>query len=328
MRHPLSEDAFLALIDEAFPENRSEDFVGRSDDCAILDAPPRLLVSTDIFLEDIHFRRSYFTAYEIGWKALAVNVSDIAAMGGVPLGFSLALTSAPGLDDAFLREMFRGMADVAGKHDITLTGGDLSKGNALCLTITIWGKPGKQVLLRGACRPGDVLFVVGDFGLARAGLPALEKMGRDASKHFPAAVATHLLPEPKVDEGLILSSLPGVRGAMDLSDGLARDLPRFLTSRSGRRLGADLHIDPSSLHREITHYCTQQKIEPCGFAVLGGEDYALLAAADASTLPEVMEKLPITRVIGSVVEEPGISLNGKTFTQTGFDHFTEKEAKP
>jgi thiamine-monophosphate kinase len=326
MRHPLSEDAFLTLIDEAFPENRGEDFVGRSDDCAVIEAPSRLLVSTDIFLEDAHFRRSYFTPYEIGWKALAVNVSDIAAMGGVPLGFSLALTSAPGLDEAFHQEMFSGMADLAGRHDITLSGGDLSKGSSLCLTITIWGRPHDRVLLRGACRAGDVLFTVGAFGLARAGLLSLEEHGRKAEKDFPTAVAAHLLPHPRVAEGLVLSSLPGVRGAMDLSDGLARDLPRFLMSRRGLSLGAELHFEAGDLHEEIRSYCAEKKLDPAAFALLGGEDYALLAAADAKSFPDVQRALPASQAIGRVAVEPGIKLNGRAFTETGFDHFTKSES--
>ena len=316
-----SEEDFLALIDQCFPTAHPDLLVPRGDDCALVAAPGELLVSTDIFREHIHFRRSYFSAGDIGHKALAVNLSDIAAMGGQPLCFSLGLTTLPGLPRAFFAEMFAAMAELAGRHGVFLTGGDLSRGDSLALCITILGRPapGGVVLRRGRCRPGDLLLVLGRPGLARAGLLALEADPAAARRDYPAAVSAHLRPLARVDEGLKLAALPGVRGAMDVSDGLARDLPRFL----GPGLGACLALPPHFVHPEVEAFCAASGCGPAGqFALLGGEDYALLAAVDPAAAPAVLTALPRALPIGQAAAKPGLVLAGEPLRLVGFDHFS------
>jgi thiamine-monophosphate kinase len=316
-----SEEDFLALIDECFPTAHPDLTVPRGDDCALMRSPADLLISTDIFLEHVHFRRTYFSAGDIGHKALAVNLSDIAAMGGQPLSFSLGLTVPPGLPRGYFREMFSAMAELAGQHGVFLSGGDLSKGEALSLCITILGRPapGGAVLRRGQCRPGDLLLVLGKPGLARAGLLALEADPAAAARDYPAATAAHLRPLARVDEGLRLAALPGVRGAMDVSDGLARDLPRFL----GPDLGACLALPPHFLHPEVEAFCTTRACGPAEhFALLGGEDYALLAAVEPAAAPAVLTALPRALPIGQAAAKPGLVLNGQPLGLAGFDHFS------
>ncbi|MEW5773369.1 MAG: thiamine-phosphate kinase [Thermodesulfobacteriota bacterium] len=330
-----SEEDFLALIDECFPTAHPDLAIPRGDDCALVRSPADLLISTDIFLENVHFRRSYFSAGDIGHKALAVNLSDMAAMGGRPLTFSLGLTTPPGLPRSFFAELFAAMAGLADQHGAFLSGGDLSRGDALSLCITILGTPapGGQVLRRGQCRPGDLLLVLGRPGLARAGLLALEADPADAARDFPTAVAAHLRPRALVDEGLKLAALPGVRGAMDVSDGLARDLPRFL----GPKLGACLALPPHFLHPEIEIFCRKTGVLPDKtgaspaspgvlpaetFALLGGEDYALLAAVDPDHAPAVLAALPRALPIGQVAAKPDLILHGQPLNLAGFDHFS------
>lgn len=326
MPEPLrSEEDFLALIDACFPTAHPDLLVPRGDDCALLRSPGDLLISTDLFLEHMHFRRSYFSAGDIGHKALAVNLSDIAAMGGRPHSFSLGLAAPPGLPRAFFREMFEAMAELAGQHGVFLSGGDLSKGKTLGLCITILGQPapGGQVLLRGRCRPGDLLVVLGRPGLARAGFLALEADPEAARRDYPAAVAAHLRPMARVDEGLKLAALPGVRGAMDVSDGLARDLPRFLANPAGPDLGAHLALPPHFVHPEIAAFCEATGGDaPDRFALLGGEDYALLAAVDPDHLPDLLKVLPRALPMGQVSSRPGLVLNGQPLRLAGFDHFS------
>jgi len=323
MPQPLrSEEDFLALIDACFPTAHPDLAIPRGDDCALIRTPGDLLISTDLFLEHMHFRRSYFSAGDIGHKALAVNISDIAAMGGKPHSFSLSLAAPPGLSRSFFAEMFAAMAELAGQHGVFLSGGDLSRGKTLGLCITILGlpAPGGQVLLRGRCRPGDVLLVLGKPGLARAGLLALEADPRAARRDYPAAVAAHLRPQARVDEGLKLASLPGVRGAMDVSDGLARDLPRFL----GPGLGACLALPPHFVHPEVAAFCAARGLgSPDHFALLGGEDYALLAAVDPAHAPAVLTALPRALPFGQVTAKPGLVLSGQPLDLAGFDHFSE-----
>src|SRR6056297_3491168 len=148
-----SEDDFLSLIDRYFPNDSKSMQVGRGDDCAVVTVPGRICVTTDLFLEDIHFRRAYFGPGDIGHKSLAVNISDIAAMGGRPLGFSVGLTVPPGLDGGFWEAFMAGMADLAARHDLVLTGGDLSRGERLGVCVTVWGDVPKRLMLRRTGQP-------------------------------------------------------------------------------------------------------------------------------------------------------------------------------
>jgi thiamine-monophosphate kinase len=315
-----SEDAFLTLIDRHFPVRHARSLLDRGDDCALLAGPDRLLASADLFLEDVHFRRSYFAPGDIGHKALAVNLSDIAAMGGRPLAFTVSLMTPPGLDQAFFEELFAAMATLAAAHGVYLAGGDLSRAESLGLDLCVLGEPSPsgRILVRGGGRPGDALFVAGDLGLARAGLLALEKWGPAAKTRWPACCAAHLRPAPRLDLGLTLAASGLVRGLMDLSDGLARDLPRM----TGPHLGAHLRLEPSALHPELLALAGELRLDPLELAVRGGEDYALLGVAAAADADRLLALDPSFRIIGQVVGEPGLWCNGAPFALPGHDHFS------
>lgn len=319
---PASEQEFLALIDRHFPNSHPHMPVPRGDDCAQLACPADVVLSGDLFIQDVHFRTSYFSPADIGFKALAVNISDIAAMGCRPLGFSLGLMAPPATPEAtgdFWDELFAGMAGLAGRYDLPLTGGDLSAAPMLGLNVTIWGAPGPEgrILKRRRCWPDDVLIAVGPFGLVRAGLSALEAEGAKAAETWPLAVAAHRRPEPKVAEGLKLAANPGTHACMDVSDGLARDLPRLL----GPGLGAELRIEEAMLHPETLAWCDAQGLDPAAFAWLGGEDYALLTCVAPDAADEVLAEVPGAVRLGTVTAETGIRLNAAPAPQRGFDHF-------
>ncbi len=314
-----SEDAFLALIDRRFPVSARHVPLMRGDDAAILEAPDRICLTTDLFVENVHFRTSYFTPREIGHKALAVNISDAAAMGAAPIGFSLGLAVPPNLDEAFFDGMLQGMAGLAGRFGLPLTGGDLSAAPILFLSVTLWAKagPSGRFLTRTA-RPGDRLFVCGELGLARAGLAVLEERGRAAIPEWPGAAAAHLAPEPRVAEGLALADTPGVRGLMDVSDGLARDLPRLL----GPDLGADVMLPESALNAEVLAYAARTGVSPALAAFAGGEDYALLGAASPEAMAAAKARIPGLIDIGAVRPVRGLRVNGEPAPASGFDHFS------
>ena len=318
LMEPVSEESFYDLIDRSFPKEQSELLLPRGDDCAHTKTPGELVVSTDLFLESVHFRRKYFTPRNIGHKALSVNLSDIAAMGARPMGFSLGLMVPPDLGPGFWDEVFGGMAELAAQFDLMLTGGDVSRCQTLGFSLTIWGRPGPKgrVLKRRVGKAGDTLVMLGRPGLARTGLSLLEEGRGPDVPGYAEAVQAHLKPRPLVNEGVGLAGLNGVHGAMDVSDGLAADLPKFLGEH-----GADLKIDPENLHVEIRNYCEEQGYDPAEFAVLGGEDYGLVAAVSAEAAERLL-KLPDSQIIGKVRKKPGLSLNGKPFEHKGFDHFT------
>jgi len=313
--HLASEESFLALIDGYFPTSNSHILLGRGDDCAVIQCPETLCLTSDLFLEDIHFRRSYFSPGDIGYKSLAVNISDIAAMGARPLGFNLNLMIPDGLEEGFWEDFFQAMSDLAAEAGLVLAGGDLSRSSCLGLDVTMWGQAPGRYLQRGQARPGDVLFLAGQAGLARVGLAVLEGGGDPAA--YPEAVQAHLRPRLHCWEALELAGQSGVVGLMDVSDGLARDVPRFL----GPGLGADLELGPEGIPEEVHRYCREQGISAEEQVFLGGEDYALLGAASEAAWPEVRQAVPGVRRIGQVRAVQDIRLSGRRVTEMGFDHF-------
>ncbi|SNS08058.1 thiamine-phosphate kinase [Humidesulfovibrio mexicanus] len=330
---PTSEQDFLAVIDRHFPDRGEHVLLGRGDDCAIIGLDPgqpgggRLCLSTDLFVENVHFRRSYFSPADIGHKALAAAASDLAGMGAAPVGFALSLALPEGLDDGFLDQLLAGMAELSGRLSLPLIGGDLSRGPVLALDVVVLGRPGPsgRLLKRGQARPGDALLLLGDIGLARAGLLELECRGECDPAAWPAARAAHLRPEPRIAEGLALAQIvtadgPAVSGLMDVSDGLTRDLPRFLGP-----YGADISLNGDQLHPEVAAYFSARGEDPVEAALLGGEDYALLASTSPERLPMVLAVLPQARVIGAVSSEPGVRLNSGALLRQGFDHFAGRE---
>jgi len=324
---PTSEQDFLNVISRHFPNPGPERGVllGRGDDCAIVDPGGPFVLSTDLFVEDAHFRRAYFTPGDIGHKALAAAASDLAGMGARPVAFALSLAVPDDVGDAFLDALLAGMAELAGRLPLPLIGGDLSRGPKLTLDVVVLGKPGPtgRLLKRRQAVPGDALLLVGEIGLARAGLLELERKGCCVRGQWPAAVEAHLRPEPRLAEGLALAQImtpegPAVTGLMDVSDGLARDLPRFLGP-----YGADLSLRREDLHPEVAGYFNAGGEDPVEAAVLGGEDYALLACAPHKRLPAVLAELPQARVIGRVSAEPGVRINDGQVLREGFDHFSK-----
>lgn len=319
MTHITSEDDFLALVDRHFPRDGEGVLVGRGDDAAVVAWPGRTCITTDLFIEDVHFRRSYFSPRDVGYKALAVNISDVAAMGGHPVGFVLGCICPDGTGADFWDGVLAGLAEAAAPCDVPLLGGDLDKGPMVGLAVTVWGRPGPagRWLTRGTARPGDVLFAVGGLGLARTGLAALEQDGPAAGERFPEAVAAHLRPAPQVAAGLALADLPAVTACMDVSDGLARDIPRLLPPGAG----ADLALDRGLVHPETVVLAEELKRDPLQELVLGGEDYALLGAVAPEGWPAVASALPDASALGRVTAVPGLRVNGEELAGRGFDHF-------
>ncbi len=331
-KKPASEDEVLKCLARHFPNRHSSLLLGRGDDCAVLKTDDHICVSSDLFLEDIHFRRNYFLPEEIGYKALAVNISDIAGCGARPLAFSLNLVLPSWVDMDFLDRFFAGMAELAEENRIALLGGDLSSGPSLCACISVYGTCFAEgaFLARGGSMPGDQLFVVGCPGLARVGLEELEKRGRDALEDWPDACSAHLRPVPRTGAGLMLARaglnarLPAL---MDVSDGIMRDLPRLLgltgeNGSQGAALGASIWVKPGNLHPEVVRHAEMFGRDVAREALQGGEDYILLGSCAPDMLPALKAAIPGLWAIGRVLPDSGIFCNGESLeTCGGFDHF-------
>jgi len=226
---------------------------GPGDDCAVL-PPPRgkLCVTTDAVVEGVHFRTPPSTLEDVGHKALAVNLSDLAAMGARPLWFLCAIAMPRTFGARHLHQLARGMSALARRARITLAGGNFTSAPQLSITITAAGEAPRP-LLRSGGRPGDLLYVSGTLGDARLGLhPRAPAQAKRRQRR----------PEPRLRLGLLAPQF--ARAAIDLSDGLAQDL-RHLCHAS--RTGAEVRVDllPRALADEAT-------------ALAGGEDYELLLA--------------------------------------------------
>lgn len=321
-----SEAAILACIDRHFDNVNPGVLLGRGDDCAIFQSTSPICASTDIFLENVHFRTSYFEPEEIGYKALAVNISDLAAMGARPVAFQLGLGLPAWIDMPWLERFFEGMSDLAKAQNILLSGGDLSFSSSLHLAITVFGQEQDScnLLVRGGSMPGDAIFTIGKLGLARAGLNELELQGRSAIAQWPEACEAHLKPVPQTAAGLMLARAAfNARppALIDVSDGLAQDLPRLLGSKG---LGAQLRPPENLLPAEVKRYAEDRGLNPWLEMYLGGEDYALLGACAPDMLPALHAAIPGFCHIGEVTNSGRIYLWDMDMTEiAGFDHFEE-----
>ena len=330
---PASEDDILAIVGRYFPVGHPSLLLDRGDDCAVLRGGGPLAVTTDIFAEDAHFRRRYFSAFDIGWKALAVNISDVGSSGAKPSGFSIGLTLTGKEDNAWLEGFCEGMKALTDRFDLAISGGDLARSSLLNVCVTAWGKLSEALsrgLRRGVAQEGDVVFLVGNVGLARLGLTALEsdENVEACTARWPAACAQHLRPMPLAFEGMALGrfavehGLQDRLGLMDVSDGLARDLPRLLNSRKSG-LGADVVLD--GVHSEVQEYCSEKGIDAAQFSFDGGEDYALAGTCPAEAWPALEALLsgfpvPFSRL--GIVRPGAVTLNGAAPVSAGFDHFS------
>ncbi len=236
---------------------------GVGDDGAVLDVPTgsKLVVSTDSTVEDVHFRRPWMTAEEVGWRATQAALSDLAAMGAAPLGVLLALT-VPVSWRAELPALAEGIAAATRRAQAPIVGGDVTTGDRLALAITVLGHA-QRPLSRGGARPGDTLYVTGALGGPGAALAAWEQ-GRTPD---PAQRARFVAPEARIRAGLWLAE-QGATAAIDLSDGLAGDVAH-LAAASGVTCVLDLNRVPCVGGVGVEA------------ALSSGEEYELLVAAPA-----------------------------------------------
>jgi thiamine-monophosphate kinase len=297
--------------------------LGVGDDCALLQLLPgqQLAVSTDLLVEGRHFL-STVPPRSLGHKALAVNLSDLAACGAKPLAFTLAL-ALPSVDEHFLDGFSAGLWALAEQHGIELVGGDTTAG-PLTICITVFGEvPTGQALLRSGAQVGDEWWVSGRLGDARLALEVMRgALALDAAGWLQARLAMEQ-PQPRVGLGLALRGL--ATAAIDLSDGLIGDIGHVL-QRSGVGAELDLQALPCS---ELLRAQSPELRQRCLLA--GGDDYELLFAAPAAAHQQVLAAgraaaTPVT-CIGRVVAEPGLRIRdelGRALDLSSlraFDHF-------
>lgn len=312
----LGEFGLIGRIRERFPA--PEGVTGIGDDCAVI--PQRsgrdTLVSTDMLIEGTHFLRRDIPPYRLGWKTAAVNISDIAAMGGQPTATFLSVALPADLKTGWMEEFLRGYADFSRRFGVALLGGDTTASpDRICLNVAVLGEcPSGAARLRSAARDGDLVCVTGSLGDSAGGLKAiLEDVERDAD--VQALIDRHYLPLPRVAEGLRLAATPGVHAMMDISDGIGSDLKHILEA-SG--LGAVIDVPSLPLSPALQRVCARLGWDAAALAIGGGEDYELLFTCT----PEAERSLEVPHtVIGVIRDLPGIEWRGAKGPVAGFDHF-------
>lgn len=304
---------------------RSGTILGPGDDCAILKpARGRELITIDSLVEGVHFRLDWGAAEALGARALTVNLSDIAAMGGRPAACVVNLAIRPGLDARFFDRLYAGLGRAAAAAGVDIVGGNVTRAAALSITIALVGAARGGVMLRGAARPGDHLYVTGTLGDAALGWRILDGKihARGAARRF--LIDRFLNPVARVAAGMRLARIRPAPAAIDLSDGLWQDLGHLL-----ERSGVGAEIDAAAIPLSPAYRAVAG--DDRTLAIGGGEDYELLFALRAAqSSAELSRRLGVAvSRIGRIVRGRGARLIGADEVGTpalaGWDQLKERE---
>ena len=303
----LREFQLIQSLPRRFSTQGLHPIVGIGDDAAVLpsSSSQHVVISTDLLVEDIHFTRKTATLYDIGYKAAAANLSDIAAMGATPTAIFVAIALPPSFIEEDWHEFYRGLAVPCKRYKVQLLGGDTSASpTSLFIAITIMGQvtPG-HFLTRHGAKIGDLIYVSGTLGDSAAGLAYLNQSKRPPksairSKPMKYLVQRHLQPTARVPLGELLASQPYASSAMDLSDGLSGDL-RHLCRQS--QVGALIDSEQIPMSQQMQRYAKRIRATPLHWSLHGGEDYELLFTIPPQWQHELEKcakerRIPITHI--------------------------------
>ena len=330
----LGEHAVIQKIRERVPPASAEVMLGIGDDAAVLEPERNTLtvVTTDVLVEQVHFDRTFTPMDAVGHKALAINLSDVAAMGAIPRHALLSLAMPAAMTVGDLDTLLDGLLALARTQRVDVVGGNVTQSpHSLFIEVTVMGSvKRRRVLSRQGARPGDDLYVSGEIGGAAAGLAALQ-MPTDGANASDASVRgasqdRYLRPDPRVRLGSQLGRNRAARACIDLSDGLADGVRQLAAASS---VGAVVDAQQIPIASEVTRFFEASGADPITAAVTGGEDYELLFTAPRAFARRVAAArrhaggVPITR-IGQITKDPAVLLRrGDREEQMpeGFEHF-------
>ncbi len=321
----IGELSLLGILRNRFGETGAPGvLVGIGDDCAVVrPAGGNLLLTTDMMVEGVHFDMRWTTPFQVGFKLVSVNVSDVYAMGGRPEFLLLNFSAGRDADAAVFRRIFDGIEEASELYGVSIVGGDISSSERIVLSATVTGYASKFIRRSGA-RVGDLIYVTGYLGDSACGLELLKKMKRPVELERRKKVSfelkwdtvlplirRHLMPRA-VEPGRIARSATAM---IDISDGLLIDLSR-VCGESG--VGAKLYIERLPLSAHLKRAARYLDMDPLTFAMGGGEDYELLFTAPADKKIEAI-------CIGEVTKSGMTTVDGKGRTRKvsvkGYEHF-------
>ena len=309
--------------------------MGPGDDAAVVARTrnERLVVTTDAVVEGVHFSRAYSTPADIGHRALAVNLSDLAAMGATPRWALLSLVLPGSTAESDVDELVDGLAALAVRYGVSIIGGNItSTDGPMVVDVTAGGEVGsRKWLTRGGAKSGDAIYVSGSIGGAAAGLEML-KSGppSPASRAWSGCVARHTRPEPRVRLGMAIGRSQAARAAMDLSDGLADALDQVATAS-----GVGVQVDAAALPIEpcAHEWWTARGADPVMAALAGGDDYELVFAVPRKGYRALRSAVrhaadPALTKIGEFTKDPRqrvvLRAGKEDVLPKGFEHFANR----
>jgi thiamine-monophosphate kinase len=311
---------------------------GIGDDAAVFrsSANKETVISADLLVEDIDFRRTTTPPYLLGHKALAVSLSDIAAMGSRPLWSMISIGVPEDLwQTDFVDRLYDGLLDLANRYGVQLIGGDTSRTNERVVIDSIVAGECSQgmAVMRSGAQPGDQIFVTGSLGAAAAGLRLIERgahlaeqnLADEDSQKLDHILLRQLRPEPRVGWGIVLGEERLATSMIDLSDGLSSDLNRLCTASNA---GALIDAALLPVDERVTELCGRRALDPLQLALHGGEDFELLFTVkpkDAPRLPRRVDGVDIKRIGEITAASEGIKISEGTRTwdlkPAGWKHF-------
>ncbi len=305
----LGEFGLIKRVTAGAPEVDST-LIGPGDDAAVIATPDgRVVASTDLLVENRHFRRDWSTANDIGHKAAARNFADIAAMGAVPTALLVGLATPGSSDVEWIDDLVAGMREECGEVGAAIVGGDVTAADVITLAVTALGDlQGRAPITLDGARPGDVVAVAGRLGWAAAGFAVLGRGFRSPVQ----MVTAHRRPEPPYAEGPRAAAL-GATAMTDVSDGLVADLTN-IADASGVRV--DLRAELLDLPAKLREVGAALNVDPLVWVLTGGDDYALVA-----TFPQGTDVPQPWRVIGVASEGEGVRVDGRRWPIGGHQHF-------
>lgn len=324
------EDRYISYLAERFPS--TSDILGIGDDCAVIPGKKEFswLVTTDALVEGIHFRTEQIDPKSLGYKLIAVNVSDIVAKGGEPKYAFFTLALPKNSSTEWCKQLCHGIHRACKKYGVLLLGGDTNGSKRdLFLNVTLIGKVKKKnVKFRCTAKPGDILCTTGFLGNSAGGFKALEQK-IDLEPSVNRLIQAHFCPEINILEGRWLGQQKSVHAMMDISDGLDCDLRRMLKASGS---GARVEIESIPISRSLQQVCKKHQWDANELAITGGEDYCLLltiASSDFERINRAFQRkfLRSLYAIGEIINSP----NRMIYTKNGkkirlklnpFNHFS------
>ena len=329
----IGEFGFIESIRKELKTPSDKIIKGIGDDCAVLGpySGRVLLFTTDMLVEDIHFLKDKITPYQLGWKSAAVNLSDIAAMGGLPVAILVSLGIPSETDVRLIQDLYKGMKDICEHYAVNIAGGDTTASpDKLIISVSAIGDAEEsEILYRYGARPGDKIYLTGNVGDSYAGLKILKQeisIPDSIGSHF---IKAHNQPIPLVETGMTIAASRLAGSMIDLSDGLLSDLGH-ICKESG--VGAVIFGDKLPISAELKYLCSQTNLDPLDLSLSGGEDYILLVTvpkANSKDFELILKDKGSSPLypIGEISKDKGIRMVNddgsiKELEPKGFDHFS------